>query len=247
MQITRWAGAAVCGAALALATATPGYAQDEPAGHFPDAGWQVRQIGPDAVWVDAELSMVTGPTAVELTKPAGDTGTSIETTDLGLPVAAGDTITVAYEMTDGALPDAGAVRLFWYDTADADTMTEAPTAFVAADAMSGTLSLVIGADAQVGTFGLTYDASNVSAGTVRFTGLMVGDTAVLFQAPPEPEPTGEPTAQPTEPPAGGGGEKPGLPVTGASLPLLVLGGAGLAGAGGLALWAARRRRPTFTA
>ncbi|MPZ27558.1 MAG: hypothetical protein GEV12_14410 [Micromonosporaceae bacterium] len=53
--------------------------------------------------------------------------------------------------------------------------------------------------------------------------------------------------------AGGGGsddgddDKPGLPVTGSSLPLLLGGGAVLAGLGGGVLWLTRRRGVSFTA
>lgn len=256
MRITRWGGAALLGLALgALALAGPAVAQD---GHFPDGGWQVRQIATGASdWAPATASAITGPSSVELTKPDGTTGTSIETGHLGLDVTAGDVISVSYEL-DGADHAAGAIRLFYYDTADADTLATAPTAFTAADG-SGALSVEVVATGRIGTLGLVYDASNDSAGTVTFTDLTVAGTPILFVEPePEPSPTAEPSPDPSGKPSpapsdpapgggGGGGDKPGLPVTGSSLPILAGGGAVLAGLGGGVYWLARRRGPSFTA
>jgi hypothetical protein len=260
--INRMAVGLAAGVLGALALATPANAQDE---HFPDAGWLVREIalGSD-VWADASASVIVDATTVDLTKPVGTTGTSIETTDLGLAVTAGDTIAVSYELLDGADIAAGAIRMFYYDHADGDTLLEAPTVFVAADG-SGTLSLTVLADGQVGTMGLVYDASNVATGTVRFTDLTVGYTTVLFVEPAPPcewnpdlaaddeecQPPSSPSPSPTtsEPPAGGtgGSDDAGkLPTTGAALPLFVGGGAALFGLGA-GLWLLARRRPvTFT-
>lgn len=281
MSITRWGTAAIVGAAVgALALTGAASAQD---GHFPDAGWQVRQIGTgDPDWSPATASQITNANSVALTKPDGTTGTSIETTDLGLAVSAGDVINVVYVLSDGATTDAGAVRMFYYGIPDADTLGAAPTAFVAADG-SGALSLTVAAAGEIGTFGLVYDASNDTAGTVTFSNLTVGKTEVRFQQP-DPAPT-KPAdelncddfatqadaqavldADPSDPnrldedgdgiaceglpsggQGGGDGDDDGLPVTGASMPLL-LGGAGALGlvGGGLYLLA-RRRRISFTA
>ncbi|MGH3679759.1 MAG: ComEA family DNA-binding protein [Natronosporangium sp.] len=194
MKITRWAAVAALGvAAGAVALAGPAQAQD---GHFPDAGWQVRDF--NVGWVPAAESAIVNATTVELTKPAGDIGTSMETTNLGLPVMAGDEISVTVEKLGGATADAGAVRLFYYDHPDADTNGAAPTAF-AADDGSGGISVTVAADGTVGTLGMTYDASNASAGTVQFSDLTVGETLVLFHAPSDPDP--DPT-KPADPPAG---------------------------------------------
>jgi hypothetical protein len=240
----------------------PAHAQDE---HFPASGWQVRQIGlGETEWSPAAESAIVDATTVDLTKPDGTTGTSIETADLGLDVAAGTEISVSYALLDGADTVAGAVRLFYYDTADADTLGAAPTGFVAADG-PGTLSLTVDVDTTIGTLGLVYDASNPAVGTVRFTNLTVGYTTVLFVAPPElcewddtlladdekcqppasPSPSPSPSLAP--PASGAGGSDEQLPVTGASLPLLTGAGAALAGLGAGALLLARRLRTTFTA
>lgn len=263
MKIIRWA-AAVVGVAAALTVAAPAHAED---GHFPGPGWQHQQIGPDLVWQLAEAGGIVDATTVELVKPAGDIGTSLETTDLGLPVAAGDTITVDYALSGGATPAAGAVRLFYYDRPGADTVVEAPAAFVAADADSGTLEITVAADATVGTLGLVYDASNDTTGTVTFTNLTVAGDPVWFVPPvvpcewdqelaadddacqppasPSPAASGGPVG--TDSPAPGvGGEQ--LPVTGSSLlpALLILGGGGLAA--GLVLHRlSRSRGVTFRA
>lgn len=191
MRITRWAAVAALGVAIgAVGLAGPAQAQD---GHFPDAGWQVRDIAlGSSAWSDAGFSEISDATTAHLTKPDGTTGTSIETTNLGLEVKAGDSITVDYLLSQDADTAAGAIRMFYYDTPDADTLTVAPTATVAADG-SGTLSLEALADGTIGTFGLTYDASNASVGTVTFLNLMVGDTPILFvAAAPDPDPTDPP-------------------------------------------------------
>lgn len=181
----------LAGAVLALAIAGLGAlmlaspVQATGGEHYPAAGWQVRQIGlGETAWSTATASEVVDATTVALTKPDPTTGTSIETTDLGLPVTAETVITVDYTLDGDADTTLGAVRMFYYDSADADTLTVGPTDSVAADG-SGTLSLTVDADATIGTFGLVYDASNATAGTVTFSGLTVGKTAVRF-TPPEP-------------------------------------------------------------
>lgn len=171
-------------------------------GYFPDTGWQVRDTEcdpyPECDRTDAVESTITGPSAVDLTKVASGTGTSIETSNLNLTVETDTTLTVEYDLGSDADTVAGAIRLFWYNHPDGDTIKEAPTAFVAAKNGSGTLSLNIPAYATIGTMGLTYDASNDSTGTVTFSDLTVDGTLVLFQEPEsEPEPTSSPSPSPT--------------------------------------------------
>lgn len=265
--INRMAVAAAVGLAVgALALGGPAQAQAE---HYPAAGWQVRQIGiGDTDWSPAEASAIVDPLTVGLTKPDGTTGTSIETTNLGLPLAAGQTVSVEYALINGAEPTAGAVRLFIYDSPDADTLAEAPYASVAADAASGVLSIGVGADIEIGTMGLVFDASNASTGTVKFSNLTVGNTTVLFVEPPAlcevpgledllasdsdcqdptPTPTVEPSVEPsTEPstePVGAANDDVGeLPMTGSKMPLLVAAGMAALVGGGLLLWFGSQRR-----
>lgn len=163
------------------------YAHD---GHHAAEEWQLRQIGPDLVWVDAEESHQVDAHTIVLTKPAGDVGTSAETPNLDLAVETGDVVTVEVSLTDGATAAAGAVRLFVYDHAGANTLTEAPTVFSAATG-DGTLSLVIPFDGKIGTMGLVYDASNPTTGDAVFSDLEVAGTPISFDpAPRFPEPTG---------------------------------------------------------
>lgn len=193
----------------------------QPAQHFPDGGWELGEWGPGATspTVPASASIVQSATVLDLTKPAGNTGVSMETTDLGL-TADGDTqLSVSWEADQSGLTVAGAVRLFWYDIPDADTFGQAPTDRVCAgydDAAclvpntltEGTLSMTVPDGSTVGTVGLTYDASNLTAGTVTFTELRFGDTLVLFLEPPaspspdpvSPSPTdsGSPSPTPTD-------------------------------------------------
>lgn len=163
---------------------------------YPADAWQVREIGPDLVWHAATESYVENETTLHLIKPTGQTGTSAETTNLGIE---GDTVTVdvIFNEESGALPDAGAVRLFAYDHADGDTLTEAPQQ-VAVATGDGQLTLDTSAFAgPIGTLGMTYDASNDSAGDVIFKNLQVDGETVSFRLHAEPDPTQEPTSEPT--------------------------------------------------
>lgn len=171
---------------LGIIGLAPAYAHD---GHHAAEDWQLRQIGPDLVWHDAEASNQVDAHTVVLIKPSGDVGTSAETSNLDLAVETGDVVSVDVTLTDGASATAGAVRLFVYDHPDADTLTEAPTVFAAATG-PGTLDLVVPFTGTIGTMGLVYDASNPSTGDAVFSDLTVGDVLVSFDpAPALPEPT----------------------------------------------------------
>jgi hypothetical protein len=140
-------------------------------GHEAATDWQLRDVTcdpyPDCTWGPATESVVTDERTLELTKPHPQTGTSMETTNLGLELPDGGTISVIYDLDTGADFAAGAVRMFWYNQPNKNTLLDAPTAHVAADAGNDTLTLTIPAGSTVGTFGLTYDASNPSTGTVH--------------------------------------------------------------------------------
>lgn len=176
--------------ALALA-ALPAQAADtlaaqqwRPLDTLNDGGGFIQQPSANSVIVD--------PTTVDLIWTDGITdghgGTSLETANLGLDVSAGTQVSVSYELLDGADPAAGAVRLFVYMSAGADTLSVVPDVVVVAPddgSTSGVLSLTVGTDGTIGTAGLVYDTSNSAGGgvpgTVRFTNFTVGDDTVLFQ------------------------------------------------------------------
>lgn len=209
MIIKKLAGAV---AALAIAglgvllLASPAHAAD---GHYPAAGWLVQDtaIGLDVDWSDCDpgpvrvgsvLSSIVDASTVELVGTGVAVpphyGTSIETPDLGLDVSTGDTISVDYELVDGASAAAGAIRLFIYDHASADTDCTPPAQFVAAPdgPTSGTLSITVDFDGTIGTAGMVYDSSNSGVGgSVRFTNLTVGGTPVRFTPYPMPIPAVE--------------------------------------------------------
>lgn len=185
---------AIVALALVAAFSVAGLASAQPAGHYPDAGWEIRDWNPTPG--PAADSTVVDPTTVKLTKPAAEIGTSAETSNLGLELEAGQSITVEYDATDDASPENGAIRMFWYSAPNGDTGSDgdAPTGGVAiATAHSGTLTLLIEADTTVGTMGLTYDASNNSHGSVTFTNLTAGNTPIVFTEPEVVETTGPPS------------------------------------------------------
>lgn len=265
-------GALALSVGVVLALASPAQAED---GHYPEAGWLVQDttIGPDVDWSDcdpaparfpAALSAITDATVVGLTGPGIPApphyGMSIETPDLGLPVSAGDEITVDYVLIGGASAASEAVRLFIHGTAGANTDCTAPAEYVAAPndgTTAGTLTLTVPFDGTIGTLGLVYDSSNGGVGgTVRFSNLTVEDTPVLFIAPlPEPTPGTEPTPdpstdepQPSDSPAPGVAATDELPVSGPGwLPAVAIGGTAAIVAGALALLLFRRKPVRFTA
>lgn len=239
-----------------LVLSSPAVAQSE---HYPDAAWQVRDVTcdpyPDCTWVDAAESEVVDATTVTLSKPDGPTGTSIETTNLNLPVDTTETFMTVDYTADGDVFANGAVRMFYYDHADADTIEDAPTSTAIADG-SGTLSIPIPTGTTIGTMGLTYDASNDTDGAVTFNNLMVGDTSILFVQPVAPSPSPSESHSPTPTPTASNPSaaptvsqspvaKPaGLPVTGSSLPWFLGGAAVLIGLGTGLFLLGRRRSPT---
>lgn len=200
---------------------------------------------------------VVGATEVKLVKPADGVQPGVEfaTKDAGITLDAAGDITVTYQLADGAKPDAGAVRLFYYDHAGAETLTDAPTGQALADGQSGTLT--IEGVTKVGTLGLVYDASNDSAGTVTFTDLKVGGEPVSFTdaaCKPSPSPSSSPT--PSKTPVAGGAPAttapasnagPTLPVTGTPVKTFAAAAAGGVLLGAVALLVSRRRRTRFTA
>lgn len=233
------------------------------------ATWKIQGATgtyPDIEFGDApEGSSVINAHKVELTKPqTGDMpGVEFAAKDVDYLAEAEVQVTVEYELTDGATPAAGAVRLFGYADQDANTVNDGPDWQDEADSTSGALSFTVPAEGKIGTLGLVYDASNDSDGLVTFRNLKVGDRLVSFTTCPEPttepttEPTGEPTegptANPTKPagpskPAGRPGEsRSALPVTGSgggtNWPLVIGGvGGGILAAGLAMMFLARRRR-----
>lgn len=251
--------AAAIGAAALLVWAAPAQAGD---GDAVCPTWTLRGATgayPNVVFGEAPAGAeVASGTEVKLVKPAEGVQPGVEfaTTDAGIELDQPGDITVAYQLADGAKPDAGAVRLFYYDHVAGSTVTEAPTGFKAADADAGTLT--IAGVTKVGTVGLVYDASNDSAGSVTFTDLKVGGEVVHFTGEackPPTSPSPSPSAT-TKAPAGGAPhttapatKAPTLPVTGSSFPMVTAAAFGGGGVllGGAALLVFRRRRTRFTA
>lgn len=229
-----------------LALATPAYADVSPADP-----WLALDTAADGTQTDAAHSQIVDSTTVDLTWTTVGVGggTSLETADLGVDVANGDVVSVHYELKDGASAAAGAVRLFIYSIPDGDTFSEAPAqfAFAPTEGTSGTLSIAVSFDGTIGTAGLVYDTSNGGVpGTVRFTDLTVAGETVLF-VEPEPEPSESPSSEPsTEPSSAAPSTTPpaegSLPITGAPLAGLAIGGVVLLGAGTGLMLARRRRR-----
>jgi hypothetical protein len=192
MKRTRAALVGLATVALAsLTLASPAAAADP---HVAQGTWQLRDWEgpyPDVDTSPASLSTVTCD-QVTLIKPDtpdepvvypptgnGDIGTSYENTDLNLPVNNGYQLLVDYTLSNTANAGAGAVRMFVYDTAGADTLNTAPSfpgivgvsTVIAPESTPGTLSLNFTTGATIRTFGLTYDASNDTEATATFTNL----------------------------------------------------------------------------
>lgn len=100
-------------------------------------------------------------------------------------------VTVNYAVSADAKTTAGAVRMFGYKAANADTLNDGPDFKDIATANSGVLKFTLPAGATLGTLGLVYDASNDGKGAVTFTNLKVGKALVQFTRcvkplPPQP-------------------------------------------------------------
>lgn len=226
--------------------------------------WTLQSIVTE--WGDpSEGSEVKSFNKVVLTKPTGG-GTEFATRNLDLEFDTPVDIVVFYTLDADADYAAGAVRLFYYEEQNADTLTTAPKAYDAAMSKIGVLKL--SGVTKVGTLGLVYDASNAAAGKVTFHTMTIGKQHVWFKdVCPKPSPSVTPSASPsasatptpsastsspapslsvsTSPASGTGGGS--LPVTGA--PMYAVAGVGLvlvvAGVVGLVL--SRRRRERFEA
>ncbi len=215
---------------------------------------------------------VISKSSVKLVKPAGEglvqPGVQFTSRTIGVTTEAATTVKVAYSLSGGASPAAGAVRLFGYSSADADVLLDAPTWADSATGTEGTLTLNVAAGTKIGLLGLVYDASNDAQGAVTFSGLKIGDRLVRFTPcpkPPSASPSTSPSAKPSAsagpstsakpstspaapvapaPPAAG----PTLPVTGPSVGALLGVALGALILGGVAFVATRRRSPrTFEA
>lgn len=165
--------------------------------YYPATDWKLQDTDattydctqdPATVRTPAAESAIVNATTVKLVGDETEKhGTSLETTNLDL---SGSTVTVDYKL-NGANPVSGAIRMFVYDHANADTDCEAPEttpgtrngeAVVAADsAVTGTLTLPVPFTGKIGTFGLVYDSSNTTfAGSVEFSNVKVDGKTVLF-------------------------------------------------------------------
>lgn len=181
---------AAAGLALAVPAAATGGNGYEPKPRPVCADWQMRGATgeyPNVTFGGAPAGSSVSKDSATLVKPASGVmpGVEFAAKDVGIDGPAA-VISVDYQLSDGAVPDAGAIRLFYYAAEGADTLTTAPDGMAAADASSG--SLVIAGVSKVGTLGLVYDASNASAGKVTFSNLKVGFRKVDFTGCPKPEP-----------------------------------------------------------
>lgn len=242
-------------ATLATEQYCPTWKLQSAAGEYPEVSFGEAPAG----------AKVNGKSKVTLVKPTEGVmpGTEFAAYTMDLSFDEPVSITVDYELNGGASHAAGAVRMFYYENQNADTLFVGPTGKAEADAEHGTLTIT--GVSKVGTLGLVYDGSNAAGGSVVFTDLRVGNVPVKFtdvctepsptptvtaSASPSPTPTatGGATAAPTPTrtvAAGAGGGS--LPVTG-SKPVYVAGAAAVIVVAGLALvLAARRRKTKFTA
>lgn len=235
-------------ASPAKATPTP-----EPEEEAPYCStWQMRSIVQD--WEDPAAGSVFTKNKATLVKPEGG-GTEFATFNADIELASPQTLSVKYTLIGGAKPDAGAVRLFYYTNSGANTLTDTPTKFAAADANEGVLKIE---DVEkIGTMGVVYDASNNAGGSAIFEAMTLGNMPIKFkpsacEVEPSPEPTPTPSTSPSAsasptPAAtvgtGGvaGGDEPSLPVTGAPTKVAVGVAAALLVVGAALVVLGRRR------
>lgn len=264
------AAALVAAPALA-AVASPSYAATPDAPAPVCATWKAEGATgayPAVTFGGKPAGTVIGESTAKLVKPTEGVspGVQFAAKDVGVEAPeGGTTVTVSYELSDGASSSAGAVRLFGYDTPGADVLLDAPDWQDIASGDSGTLTLTVPAGEQIAVLGLVYDASNDKQGAVTFSGMKIGERPVSFTTCPEPEPTDTATPDPsgssspspsgsatpsatsssspaTTDPGGSAGTDDGLPVTGPGVGVIVGLGVMLALVGAVAVMATRRGR-----
>ncbi|MFC0504901.1 LPXTG cell wall anchor domain-containing protein [Micromonospora costi] len=151
----------------------------------------------DAVWTANGDSSITSKHSVTLV----GNNTSVEATNLGVDVEAGDAVSFSIALADGAACSGGAPRVFvvvnGINTNSWDQNIAASTQCGA----EGTITFKIPAAGTIRQAGVVYD--NLAApGTVVVSDLRIAGELVDFQAvEPGPGPTKTPTAPPTSQPA----------------------------------------------
>jgi hypothetical protein len=219
----------------------------------------------DMTSVKPEGSRTDGKYKVVLVKPTEvvPANAGVEFAARNLDISGPVTVTVKVDIGSEATADSGAVRMFGYSNAGANTLLDPPTYTTAATG-DGNLTFDVPAGSHLRVLGFTYDASNPSKGEVSFSFLKIGKQLVSFKGCPEPTATptatptanpttNPPTAEPTDEPTGapGAGDKPTLPKTGfnAGDAAKLGGGVLLVGAvfAAWVTWYNRRRRPSFKA
>jgi LPXTG-motif cell wall-anchored protein len=193
----------------------------------------------------------------ELVKPTEGNmpGVEFATFDIDYEGAA-TTITADYSLSGGAKVDAGAIRMFYYESNGADTLNDAPKGVATAD---GDGVFKIEGVTKIGTLGFAYDASNDSTGKVVVKDVKIGNSKVKFKEsgckveespspqPESPKPTTPPAVDPTTEGPGGGVDRPELPKTGVSGPQVAGIGGAVLFVGAILFVAARKRRTRYAA
>lgn len=154
----------------------------------PAAPWQpLDTSGAGFTQSDSVNSDIVDATTVYLEADSSDPeskGTSIETTDLGVEVTAGDEITFEYELLDGTTCTGGAPRVFIIVNG---INTNSWEELQSGGTQCGTDGLVTFTAAETGTIGhagIVYDSG--AGGAVKVNNLTVAGKSVLFMEPEEP-------------------------------------------------------------
>lgn len=137
-----------------------------------------------AEWEPNPGAAIVNDTTVSLTLESGETGTSIETQNLNVPVQAGD-VTFDVEFKNGARCTAGAPRTFveigglFYNSYDDQTGCADGSAPGADNSQDGTVTFTVPVNGRIGQAGLVYD--NSIAGTVVINNVTIDGNPVTFQ------------------------------------------------------------------
>lgn len=246
MRITRWGGAVIAGAALALAAGSPAAAQDD------FTGWagQIQLTGPTECQAEG-----TAEVTITATNPESEPGEiwyTIKSEATGFYAGSqnldpGESAEYAVPYEPGAVyvignagthPDPGMVTLPQVcepEPTDTATATAEPTPSPTTEPSPEPTQEPPGKDLDCADFETQEEAqAELEADPSDPHGLDADSDGIACENLPS---------------AGGqdGDDKPGLPQTGSPLPLLVGGGLVLAAAGVGAVWLARRRGVGFTA
>lgn len=139
--------------------------------------WDMRSVKDNEWGKPVHGSFSTDDFAVLAKKPGYGTEFANMNVGLGSDEGVAKDLKVTVKLFGGASAESGALRMFYYTTANPDTNVAPPSGSVVAD---GNGEITIPDVKKIGTLGFTFDNSNQSSGSVKFSNLTWGGEKLDF-------------------------------------------------------------------